>query len=92
MKRVGNIYEQVCSYENVRNAAIEAMRHKKLTRQMKSFAANFEANCHKLANDLKTLSLPACIYSEKLYTNQKKGISLLPLFTGVWCTKPWFCK
>lgn len=80
MKRVGNIYEQVCSYENVRNAAIEAMRHKKLTRQMKSFAANFEANCHKLANDLKTLSLPACIYSEKIIHEPKERHILIAPF------------
>ncbi len=84
MKRIGNIYNEVSSFENVRNAAIEAMRHKKLTRQMQSFAKNFERNCQGLANNLQTMNLPACTYSEKvIYEPKERHILIAPFYWRV---------
>jgi RNA-directed DNA polymerase len=80
MKRTGNIYDQLCSPENVRNAAIEAMRHKKLTRQMRNFAKNFEQNCLALSRDLKNFSLPPCLYSEKIIHEPKERHILIAPF------------
>ncbi len=84
MKRVGNIYDKVCSFDNVRNAAIEAMRHKNLTRQMRSFASNFERNCNDLALNLQTMNLPACTYSEKvIYEPKERHILIAPFYWRV---------
>jgi RNA-directed DNA polymerase len=84
MKRVGNIYDQICSFENVRKAAIEAMRNKSLTRQMKSFASNFERNCHDLAMNLQTFNFPACTYSIKIVSEPKvRQILIAPFYWRV---------
>lgn len=80
MKRIGNIYDQISSIENVRNAAIEAMRHKTLTRQMRSFALNFDQNCLELSKNLQSFNLPACRYAVKIVREPKERHILIAPF------------
>ncbi len=84
MKRVGNIYQEICSFENVRKAAIEAMRNKTITKQMKGFAANFDRSCHDLAVNLQTFNFPACTYSEKvIFEPKERHILIAPFYWRV---------
>lgn len=84
MKRIGNVYSDVSSLDNVRNAAIEAMKHKTLTRQMRTFANDFERNCVNLCNNLQTLNLPECKYSEKvIYEPKERHILIAPFYWRV---------
>lgn len=84
MKRVGNIYDKVCSFDNVRNAAIEAMRNKNITKQMKLFADNFDENCKTIALHLQNLNMLPCKYHTKtVYEPKERHILIAPFYWRV---------
>lgn len=67
MKRVSNIYVQICSIENIRQAYINAKKNKKSTYGLRVFDRDVEANLMQLHKELST-----CTYKTGEYFVFKK--------------------
>lgn len=63
MKRYGNLYERVCSYENLVNAAENARKGKARQKTVQIFFDNFEENIQKLREELLTHTFKTSDYS-----------------------------
>lgn len=54
MKRVGNIYDRICSIDNIRQAYINAKKNKKSTYGVRVFDKDVEGNLLRLHNELNS--------------------------------------
>ncbi|MCC8095366.1 MAG: RNA-directed DNA polymerase [Tannerellaceae bacterium] len=63
MKRYGNLYERVCSYDNLVNAAENARKGKNRQKTIRDFYSDFENNILKLQRELQTLTFKTSDYS-----------------------------
>ena len=52
MKRIGNVYAEICSYENVRKAIVNASKQKRHRKSVKIVLENLDDYARKLSEDL----------------------------------------
>lgn len=69
-----NLFEQVCSFENIYLAYKKAKRNKKYRPYVLEFSANLERNIISLANDLKTGRYCHGKYKERYISDLKKRL------------------
>lgn len=63
MKRIGNIYDEICSYENVRAAILNASKQKRSRVCVQKVLANLDEYAHKLSEDLSNETVKLMPYT-----------------------------
>lgn len=63
MKRVGNLYQDICSFDNCRMAIIEASRKKRKRKNVQKILKNLDAYAQKLSNLLRNHEYEPAEYS-----------------------------
>lgn len=63
MKRYGNLYERICSYDNLVQAAENAKKGKRKQHTVRRFFEDFENNIRELEEELKTHTFKTSEYS-----------------------------
>lgn len=83
MKRVGNIYEQMCSFENCKKAILKASVNKKHRKEVVTICKNVDKYAQQLSDLLKSKQYIPNPYTEKkIYdgANKKERIIYKPRF------------
>lgn len=81
MKRVGYLYEKICSVDNLILAAIKASRGKSKQRGVIEYNQNVEVNIEKLHLDLKSMNFVTSQYSVfKVHEPKERLIFRLPFY------------
>lgn len=79
MKRYGNLYGQICSYENLASAAENARKGKARQKTVEAFFANFEENIRQLQEELVTHAFKTSEYSVfRIFEPKERVIYRLP--------------
>lgn len=79
MKRVGNLYETICSYENLFEAYLNARRNKRFRRDVLEFTHNLEGNLADLQKELVNETYQIGLHREFfVYEPKKRLITALP--------------
>lgn len=79
MKRIGNLYEQICSYDNLFNAYIKARRNKRFRPEVIEFFYNLEDNLLTLRDELLNRTYTQGNYRQfTVYEPKIRQISALP--------------
>lgn len=72
VKRYGNLYEQICSMDNLELAFRKASKHKKKYSEVKNYEKNLEENLKILQNELITKTYHTGEYREKTIFEPKE--------------------
>jgi retron-type reverse transcriptase len=79
MKRFGNLYEQICSYDNLVAAAENARKNKGSQGAIKDFYKDFETNIRQLQHELLSRTFKTSAYSIfTIYEPKERVIYRLP--------------
>lgn len=74
LKRVGNLYETICSFDNIYSAYLEARKGKKKRREVLRFRDNLEENLVSIQNDLINKTYTMGKYHELFVHDPKKRL------------------
>lgn len=74
VKRHGNLYDKICTWENLQLAFYKAAKHKKSKREVIKYEQNLEANLKELQQELLNCTYHTGKYREKVIYEPKKRI------------------
>lgn len=74
MKRFGNLYARICSYDNLEQAFYRASAGKKKRREVREFASDMEANLRRIEHKLRTHTYRTGAYSVFIKHEPKKRV------------------
>lgn len=74
MKRIGNIYEKICSFENLYQAYLEARKCKRYRSEVLRFSANLEDNLFALQRELIEKTYQIGAYHKFIISEPKKRL------------------
>lgn len=83
MKRIGNIYEKICTFENCKEAIIKASKNKKYRNDVRNIITNIDKYAFELSKMLKNKEYKPSKYIEKkIYdgANKKERTIYKPKF------------
>ncbi len=80
MKRKGNLFDKICSFENIYSAYLKARKGKKLKKEVLLFNYNLEANLINLEKELRTGKYVHGGYKEFVVRDSKRRIIRAPCF------------
>lgn len=83
-KSYNNLYEKICSFENIHLAYIKARKNKRYKKEVLIFSANLESNLILIQNILKNkIYKPSKYRYFEVYEPKKRLIAALPFFDRV---------
>ena len=74
MKRIGDIYQRICSFENLYQAYLEARKAKRYRHEVLRFSANLEENLLDLQRELQTKTYQIGEYHKFIISEPKKRL------------------
>jgi len=78
-KKLKNVYAQICSFENLYEAYLEARKSKRYREEVLLFSANLEENLYDLRNELMNKTYKEGVYHKfYVYMPRKRLIMALP--------------
>lgn len=80
MRRYGNIYEQICDYENIYNAYLQARKCKRYRGEVLKFTANLEENLINIQNELIWKTYQPRAVRQFYVTEPKRRLITAPAF------------
>lgn len=80
MKRKGNLFDRVCSFENIHLAYLKARKGKRFKKDILSFSYGLEKNLILIKEDLETQTYKHGKYKEFIVQDSKKRLIRAPLF------------
>ncbi|GMX59005.1 MAG: RNA-directed DNA polymerase [Candidatus Microsyncoccus archaeolyticus] len=80
MKRKGNLFEKICSFENIYLAYLKARKGKKIKRDILEFNYYLEYNLVDIRNSIEKQKYIHGIYKEFMVHDSKKRLIRAPLF------------
>ncbi len=80
MKRKGNLFDRVCSFENIHLAYLKARKGKRFKKDVLSFSCELEKNLILIKKDLEEQTYKHGRYKEFIVQDSKKRLIRAPLF------------
>jgi hypothetical protein len=80
VKRVGNLFEEICERANLRLAVAKALRGKRAKADARNYVANLEANLSRLRTELETGTLSVGRFHQFTIYDPKQRLITAPCF------------